>query len=75
MVLPELSECQLYIQGYSKHLWKKDLRIEFFEVGNDLLVHGLEQRSCVRGQELHSYETIPPVSRPPTLEGGQEHCP
>ena len=34
---------------------EKDLRIEVFEVGNDLLVQGLEQRSYVRGQELHGY--------------------
>ena len=56
-VLPNLCECQLCIKGYFKTPLEKDFCREFFEVGNDLLVQGLEQRSCVRGQELHGYET------------------
>ena len=57
MVLPELSECQLCKQGYFKTPREKHLCTECFQVGNDLLVHGLEQRSCVRDQGLPGYET------------------
>ena len=76
MVFPELSEGQLCIQGYFKTPLGKDFHIEVFEVGNDLLVPGLEQKSCVRGQELHGYETEllqQVVLR--AWEGGQAHCP
>ena len=75
MVLPELSECQLCIQGYFKTSLEKDLCVEFFEGGNDLLANGLEQKSCVE-QELHGYETEllqQVVLR--AWEGGQAHCP
>ena len=46
-----------------------------FEVGNDLLVHGLEQKSCVRGQ---NFTVMKPSSssRSSSKPGGeQDHCP
>ena len=73
--LPELSEYELCIQGYFKTPLEHNIHIEIFEVANGLLVHELEQRSRVKGQELHSYETELPVISPPSLEGEQEHRP
>jgi hypothetical protein len=37
----------------SKHLWNSAFRVE---IANDLLVHGLNERSRIRGQELYSHE-------------------
>ena len=73
--LPELSEYELCIQGYFKTPLEHNIHIEIFEVANGLLAHELGQRSCVKGQELHSYETELPVISPPSLEGEQEHHP
>ena len=70
MVLPELSECQLCIRSYFKTPLEKDLRIEFFEVGNDLLAHGLNRGVMLGGKNFMAMKLQLNSSKSSSRPGG-----
>lgn len=55
MSLPELRRVKLVSEVTFKHLWNS-ASVQLLRITNDLLVHGLAERSNVRCQEPHSDE-------------------